>query len=183
MKCYLVTTVEELRHQNEWASEDVLRHGHVDGMQALLHHCHRRRLQAVQRGHTILQGVGPHVPPRYREQRWVPVPVLERGDGRLHTHIRQDVTSVPQRRMLQHHEATEVVAGASQGAKLHVCGNVGGGDPRYLGTRDGHRGSKTVELWVRTIFCALLIRPRYLKKFVPAPGIGFKKDVMSPKKL
>lgn len=175
--------VEELRHQNEWASEDVLRHGLVDGMQTLLHHCHRRRLQAVQRGHTILQGVGPHVPPRYREQRWVPVPVLERGDGRLHTHIRQDVTSVPQRRMLEHHEATEVVAGASQGAKLHVCANVGGGDPRYLGTRDGHRGSKTVELWVRTIFCALLIRPRYLKKFVPAPGIGFKKDVMSPKKL
>ena len=113
----------------------------------------------------------------------MPVPVLERGDGRLHTHIRQDVTSVPQRRMLQHHEATEVVAGASQGAKLHVCGNVGGGDPRYLGTRDGHRGSKTVEVWVRTIFSALLIRPRYLKKFVPAPGIGFKKDVMSPKKL
>ena len=32
-------------------------------------------------------------------------------------------------------------------------------------------------------FCALLIRPRYLKKFVPAPGIGFKKDVMSQKKL
>ena len=113
----------------------------------------------------------------------MPLPVLERGDGRLHTHMCQHFTSLPQRRLLQHHKATEVVAGASQRAKLHVCANVGGGDARYLGTRDWHRGSKTVELWVRTIFYALLIRPTELKKFVPAPEIDFKKDVMSQEKL
>ena len=159
IKCYLVTTVQELRRQRKWASEEVLLHGHVDGMQALLDHCHRGGLQTVQRGHTILHGVGPRVPPRHREEGWVPLPVLERGDGRLHTHMSQHFTSLPQRRMLEHHKATEVVAGASQRAKLHVCAHVGGGGARYLGTGDWHRGSKTVELWVRTIFYALLIRP------------------------
>ena len=105
-----------------------------------------------------------HVPPRHREEGWVPVPVLERGDGRLHTHMCQHVTSLPQRRLLQHHKATEVVAGASQRAKLHVCANVGGGGARYLGTRDWHRGSKTVELWVRTILLCPADKANITKK-------------------
>ena len=127
-------------------------------MEAVLDNCDRRGLQAVQDGHTILWGIGPQVR-RHGEQGWVPVAVGESGHGLLHTHHNPHVTSLPQRRMLVQDEGSQRVAGAAQRAKLHVCAKLGGGGGRYLGTRDWHRGSKTVELWVRTNFYALLIRP------------------------
>ena len=99
----------------------------------------------------ILWAIRRHVP-RHGEQGWVPVAVCESGDGLLHTHKSPHVTSLPQRGMLVQLEATQRQAGASQRAKLHVSAKLGGGGARYLGARDGHRGSGNLQGWVCTIF-------------------------------
>jgi hypothetical protein len=62
---------------------------------------------------------------------------------------------LPQRRMLVQHKATTELAGCPQRAKWHACAKLSGGGARYLGTRDWHRGSGKLELWV----CKILLGP------------------------
>ena len=146
---YQCTIVEKASHRPPWVLEEVLRAGHLYGMEAVLDHSDGRRLQLAQ--HVLLRAI------RLDEggqgvEGYVPLAVLESGDRLLHTHRSPDVTSLQQHGGPVHHEGTQGLPGPSHGGKLHVCAKLGGGGARYLGTSDWHRGSEKLELWVCTIF-------------------------------
>ena len=143
---YQCTSVEKASHHRHWVLEEVLRAGHLYGMEAVLDHSDGRRLQPAK--HVLV--IGRAIPLEEGGQGvegYVPLAVLESGDGLLHTHSSPDVTSLQQHGGPVHHEATLGLPGPSHGGKLDVCAKLGGGDARYLGTSDWHRGSEELELW------------------------------------
>jgi hypothetical protein len=129
--------------------EEVLRAGHVYGMETVLDHGDRRGLQLAQ--HVVLRAISLQEGGQGVEG-YVPLPVLESGDGLLHTHKSPHATSLQQHGGPVHHDATQVLAGSSHGGKLHVCTKLGCGGARCLGTSDWHRASEKLELLVCTIF-------------------------------
>ena len=115
-------------------------------MEAVLDHSDGRGLQPAE--HVLV--IGRAIPLEEGGQGvegYVPLAVLESGDGLLHTHSSPDVTSLQEHGGPVHHEATQGLPGPSHGGKLHVCAKLGGGGARYLGTSDWHRGSEELELW------------------------------------
>ena len=141
---YHCTRLEKVSHRPPWVLEEALRAGHLYGMETVLDHSDGRGLQLAQ--HVLLRAISLQEGGQGVEG-YVSVPVLESGDGLLHTHRSPDVTSLQQHGGPVHHEATQGLPGPSHGGKLHVCAKLGGGGARYLGTSDWHRGSEELELW------------------------------------
>ena len=102
---YQCTSVEKASHHRHWVLKEVLRAGHLYGMEAVLDHSDGRRLQPAK--HVLV--IGRAIPLEeggLGVEGYVPLAVLESGDGLLHTHSSPHVTSLQQHGGPVHHEAT-----------------------------------------------------------------------------